>query len=102
MKTNSTPTDRNTMMSPFGESAEPEEWSQIRLTLRTLLEKHASMEQVRQWDIDNEWPSELFQLLADLGYFAMPFDEEFGGSGAGPSEMVVAAEVGGRRGEATA
>jgi alkylation response protein AidB-like acyl-CoA dehydrogenase len=56
------------------------------------------MEQVRQWDIDNEWPSELFQLLADLGYFAMPFDEEFGGSGAGPGEMVVVAEELGRRG----
>lgn len=86
------------MTTTFDQSFEPAEWGDVRNTLRKILDRYATVEQVRQWDQDHEYPDQLYQVLADHGYYAMPFDEDCGGAGAGPEEMVVVAEELGRRG----
>jgi alkylation response protein AidB-like acyl-CoA dehydrogenase len=77
---------------------EPEEWALMRQSIKTLLARMAPPDSVRQWDEDRHYPEELFQVLAEQGYYAMPFSPELGGSGAGPEEMAVVGEELGRLG----
>jgi alkylation response protein AidB-like acyl-CoA dehydrogenase len=77
---------------------EPPELADLRTTLRKILDRHAPMEVVRSWDAAHTFPADLYQVLAEAGFIAMPFQEQYGGGGAGPEEMVVVAEELGRRG----
>src|ERR1700684_4596583 len=77
---------------------EPEEWTMVRQSIRSLLARMAPRESVRQWDEERHYPEELFQALADQGYYAVPCSPELGGSGAGPEEMAVVGEELGRLG----
>lgn len=64
----------------------------LRDALRELLAKEAPLDRVSAWDRDSHYPTELFQLLVDQGYYALPFPEELGGSGLGPIEMSIVGE----------
>jgi alkylation response protein AidB-like acyl-CoA dehydrogenase len=77
---------------------EPEEWGLIRQSVRKILDAEATLDDVRNWDANYQYPEHLFRILADQGYLAMPFEPEWGGASAGPQEMIVVAEELGRRG----
>ncbi len=77
---------------------EPGEWALVRSSVRGLLERHAPVERIREWDETGTYPADFFRQLADSGFYAMPFRGEFGGADAGPEEMVVVAEELGRAG----
>ena len=70
----------------------------IREAIRNIVDREASPQNVREWDERCEYPARLYKVLAEQGYLAMPFREEWGGSGAGPEEMIIVAEELGKRG----
>jgi alkylation response protein AidB-like acyl-CoA dehydrogenase len=75
-----------------------EEQHLLRDNVRGYVDKVAPLEQVRAWDEAQFYPEEFFCGLVDQGYFALPFPEEYGGIGAGATEMTIIGEELGRRG----
>jgi alkylation response protein AidB-like acyl-CoA dehydrogenase len=68
----------------------------LRKTARAFVRDVCPPERAKLWDENSEFPQVLFDGLADLGWFALPFPEDGGGDGGGPVELAVLAEELGR------
>ncbi|GAA2409965.1 acyl-CoA dehydrogenase family protein [Actinomadura vinacea] len=68
----------------------------LRATARRFVADVCPAERAKEWDERSTAPPELFQGMADLGWFALPFAEEEGGDGGGPLELILIAEELGR------
>lgn len=77
----------------FGLTPEQE---MLRDTARRFVADVCPAEKAKEWDEQSVVPPELFRGMADLGWFALPFDEDEGGDGGGPLELIVIAEELGR------
>ncbi len=53
-------------------------------------------EVAKTWDDDATPPDLLTAAFADADWYGLPFPEEYGGAGAGPTELAVVAEELGR------
>jgi alkylation response protein AidB-like acyl-CoA dehydrogenase len=73
-----------------------EEQELLRSNARRYLERECPPEKIREWDSKAEYPQHVFDQMAELGWFGLPFPEEYGGGGGGPLEMVVLGEELGR------
>lgn len=76
--------------------------NQEQLEFRTLLREFVAAEcppaLVNEWEMSGEYPAGLYQELAQLGCFALPFPSEYGGMSGGPLDMCVLGEELGRAG----
>jgi len=77
----------------FGLSDEQE---LLRATAREFVAEVCPAERAKEWDEESAVPPELFQGMAGLGWFSLPFAEEDGGDGGGPVELILIAEELGR------
>jgi alkylation response protein AidB-like acyl-CoA dehydrogenase len=75
-----------------------DEQRELRAAVRAFIDKEAPQDVVKQWDEDAHYPQEFYEQLAALGYFGLPFPEEFGGDDLGVTEMLIVAEELARRG----
>jgi alkylation response protein AidB-like acyl-CoA dehydrogenase len=69
-----------------------EDQSLLQDTVRDLVARTCPPEVAKQWDDESTPPTELQRLLGELDLFGLPFPVEFGGSGAGATELVIVAE----------
>jgi len=61
--------------------AEPEHITMLRQSVRRMLEKHATREQMAKWDEQDKVPRDLMRHIIDLGVCGMTVPEEYGGLG---------------------
>lgn len=73
-----------------------DEQEMLRDTARSFVARHCPPERAKQWDEDGTYPAELVEAMGDMGWFGLPFPEEWGGSGGGPVELTILAEELGR------
>ncbi|MFC5747925.1 acyl-CoA dehydrogenase family protein [Actinomadura rugatobispora] len=73
-----------------------DEQEMLRATARRFVDDVCPAERAKEWDERSTVPPELFEGMADLGWFALPFAEEEGGDGGGPLELILIAEELGR------
>ena len=64
----------------------------FRETLRDFIARECPPELDRQLDEQARYPFELVPKVVETGLLGLPFPEEYGGSGGGPMEFVIAAE----------
>lgn len=69
-----------------------EEQNILRESVKDFMEKECSVEYVRELDEKEEYPYELYGKMAKLGWFGLPFPEEYGGSGCGAMDFVIIGE----------
>jgi alkylation response protein AidB-like acyl-CoA dehydrogenase len=68
----------------------------LRATARQFVADVCPPERAKDWDERSTVPRGLFEGMAELGWFALPFAEEDGGDGGGPVELILIAEELGR------
>jgi len=73
-----------------------DEQEMLRDTARSFVSRHCPPEQAKQWDDEGTYPAELIEAMGAMGWFGLPFPEEWGGSGGGPIELTILAEELGR------
>jgi len=73
-----------------------DEQEMLRDTARSFVSRHCPPERAKQWDEDGTYPAELVEAMGEMGWFGLPFPEEWGGSGGGPIELTILAEELGR------
>jgi alkylation response protein AidB-like acyl-CoA dehydrogenase len=71
---------------------EPAEFAEIRQAVRQITEKHGLREYAQRGKA-SEPQSELWQELGEAGFIGINVPEEFGGGGAGMSELAVVTEA---------
>lgn len=69
-----------------------EEQTILRKSVRDFMDKECPREYVRELDEKEEFPSGLYKKMAKLGWFGLPFPEEYGGSGCGAVDFVIVGE----------
>ena len=69
-----------------------EEQEILRKSVRSFMEKECPKEYVREIDEKEEFPFELYKKMAKLGWFGLPFPEEYGGSGCGTVDFIMVGE----------
>lgn len=70
-----------------------EEQTLLQETARAFTAKHCPPERAKAWDEAGEFPVELWQRMSELGWFALPYPEEWGGGGGSPVEICLIAEA---------
>ena len=60
---------------------EPDHITMLRESIRKMLDKHATREQMAAWDEADLVPRELMDHIRDLGVCGMTIPEEYGGTG---------------------
>jgi alkylation response protein AidB-like acyl-CoA dehydrogenase len=75
-----------------------EEQELLRQTIRNFLDKECPDEYVQKCDEEGQYPYELHEKMVPLGFFGLPFPEEYGGTDGGVMEMVIMGEELGRKG----
>ncbi len=73
-----------------------EEQTLLQDTARAFVTKYCPPEQAKAWDEAGEFPTDLWQRMADMGWFTLPYPEAWGGSGGTPTELCIIAEALGR------
>ena len=69
-----------------------EEQEILRKSVRNFMDKECPREYVRELDEKEEFPFELYKKMAKLGWYGLPFPEEYGGSGCGPLDFIMVGE----------
>jgi alkylation response protein AidB-like acyl-CoA dehydrogenase len=69
-----------------------EEQDLLKKTVDAFVSRHCPPEQAKAWDDQEIFPTELWQLMADLDWFGLPYPVEWGGGGGSPMELVIMAE----------
>jgi alkylation response protein AidB-like acyl-CoA dehydrogenase len=77
----------------FGLTAEQETLQKVA---RSFVAKHCPATKAKEWDEKNEFPSEVWDLMAELGWFGLPYPLELGGTDGTPIELTILAEELGR------
>ncbi|MCH5675582.1 acyl-CoA dehydrogenase family protein [Streptomyces gilvus] len=73
-----------------------DEQEMLRATARQFVADVCPPERAKEWDEQHAVPRELFEGMAELGWFSLPFAEEDGGDGGSPLELILIAEELGR------
>jgi len=73
-----------------------QEQQDLRDAVRRFVADVVPAEKAKAWDEARQAPPELFEGLARLGLFSLPFAEDEGGDGGGPVELITVAEELGR------
>jgi alkylation response protein AidB-like acyl-CoA dehydrogenase len=69
-----------------------EEQELLRSTARSFVDRRCPPEKAKEWDESSFYPTDLVAEMGELGWFGLPFPEEFGGGGGGPIELAILAE----------
>lgn len=77
-----------------------EEQEAFRQTIRKFIKNEFPRELDRELDEKEEYPHELYQKMAELGFMGLPFPEEYGGSGGDVMDFVIICEELARGGSA--
>lgn len=76
---------------------EPEHIGMLRESIRRMLDRHATREQMAKWDEEDKVPRALMEHIRDLGICGMTVPELFGGTGRDVLGTMVAVEELSRR-----
>ena len=74
-----------------------EEQNMLRESVRKLMDRHAPVEKIRQWDKERVYPYELYDEWVKAGLLGMPFPEEYGGLGGNIIDLAIISEELSRR-----
>lgn len=74
-----------------------EEQRMLRDSVRTMLDRIATPEYIRQSDVERRYPYELYDAFVEQGLLQMPFPEEYGGLNGSVLDFVIIAEELGRK-----
>ena len=66
-----------------------EEQNMLRDSVRKLMDRHAPVEKIRQWDKERVYPYELYDAWVEAGLLRMPFPEAYGGLGGNVVDMMI-------------
>lgn len=77
--------------------AEPDHITMLRDSIRRMLDRHATREQMAKWDAEDRVPRALMQHIVDLGVCGMTVPEEYGGLGRDILATIVTVEELSRR-----
>jgi alkylation response protein AidB-like acyl-CoA dehydrogenase len=69
-----------------------EEQEILRKSVRDFMDKECPREYIRELDEKEEFPSGLYKKMAELGWFGLPFSEEYGGSNCGAVDFIIIGE----------
>ncbi|MDY6855461.1 MAG: acyl-CoA dehydrogenase family protein [Thermodesulfobacteriota bacterium] len=69
-----------------------EEQEILRKSVRDFMDKECPREYIRELDDKEEFPSGLYKKMAELGWFGLPFSEEYGGSNCGAVDFIIIGE----------
>ena len=69
-----------------------DEQTSLRDTARSFVAKYCPAEQAKAWDESGEFPQDLWERMAAMGWFSLPFPEEVGGGGGSVTELCILAE----------
>ena len=69
-----------------------EEQNILRDSVGDFMSKECPPEYVRELDEKEQYPYELYGKMAKLGWFGLPFPEEYNGSGLGAMDLVIVGE----------
>jgi len=61
--------------------SEPDHITMLRESIRRMLDKHATREQMAQWDAEDRVPRDLIDPIRELGVCEMTVPEQYGGIG---------------------
>jgi alkylation response protein AidB-like acyl-CoA dehydrogenase len=64
----------------------------FRQTVHEFLKKECPAEKIREWEEKEIFPYDLFDKMADLGWFGMIFPEAYGGSGGSLIDLIILIE----------
>lgn len=78
----------------FGFTPEQEE---VRNLIRSSLSRVCTNEYLRRCDEEHRYPQEVFDLLAELGFYGLAFPVDHGGTGGSAIDMLIVAEELGRK-----
>jgi alkylation response protein AidB-like acyl-CoA dehydrogenase len=70
-----------------------DEQAMLQETAGAFVERYCPAAQAKAWDDAGEFPVELWDRLGALGWFALPYPEEWGGGGGSPVDLCVVAEA---------
>jgi alkylation response protein AidB-like acyl-CoA dehydrogenase len=73
-----------------------EQRSSVRQSVRTLVAKECDEWRCLEWDRAGHYPREVFDHIAELGWYGIGIPEEAGGSGGTASDLLIVAEELGR------
>ena len=73
-----------------------EEQELLRETAEGFVDKHCPPAKAKEWDETETFPAELWERMAELGWFSLPYPEQWGGGGGGVIELCLIAEALGR------
>jgi len=65
-------------------------------TANRFVDQHCPPDQAKAWDEADEFPAELWKRMSEMGWFALPYPEEYGGGGGGARELCILGEALGR------
>ncbi len=68
----------------------------LQETVRAFVDRYCPPEQAKAWDEASEFPADLWRRMAEMGWFALPYPEGWGGGGGSVSDLCVVAEALGR------
>ncbi|CAB4365665.1 MAG: acyl-CoA dehydrogenase [Actinobacteria bacterium] len=69
-----------------------DEQALLQETARAFVAKHCSAEQAKVWDETDHFPVELWQQMADMDWFSLPYPLEAGGGGGSVTDLCILAE----------
>jgi len=74
-----------------------EEQRMLRDSVRTMLDRIATPEYIRQSDVEKRYPYELYDAFVEQGLLQLPFPEEYGGLNGSILDFTIIAEELGRK-----
>ena len=66
-----------------------DEQNMLRTSVQKLMDRHAPIEKIRQWDKERVYPYELYDAWVEAGLLRMPFPEAYGGLGGNVVDMMI-------------
>ncbi len=66
-----------------------QEQNMLRESVNKLMDRHAPVEKIRQWDKERVYPYELYDAWVEAGLLRMPFPEAYGGLGGNVVDMMI-------------
>ncbi|MEO8296318.1 MAG: acyl-CoA dehydrogenase family protein [Burkholderiales bacterium] len=81
------------MKTTFNDFGLTDQQKMIRDSVLALLEDKLPREKIKALDNEGEFPFEAYQALADAGWMALPYPEEYGGMGGSNKDLAILAEA---------